>query len=88
MANIWQNFLSFDAVLSPNQMYETRIENNVAGQPIYVAICLTPNGDPDALIWFIIKLHYDGGGELVRSQLPDGGVKFAYSNTQRATYFT
>jgi len=85
--NSFTNFLALQEVLRDQQLYETRIENDGDGQPIYIGNCITPNGDEDALIWYIIKLSYTGG-YITRQQLPDNGIGFLYAWSQRASYFS
>ena len=66
---------------------ESRYENDGNGNPIYIGISLIPNADPDAPVWMVKKIYYSGT-YVIRTQLPDDGIKYTYSYTQRATYFS
>lgn len=71
-----------------NGFWETRIENDANGNPLYVGITKKPLTAEGAELWFIRKMNYDGNGYIDHVQLPDNGVRFIYSWTDRATYFT
>lgn len=73
-------------VIDIDDLVEKRFENDVDENPIYIGYTLTPDADPDALIWYIIKVEYVGQG-VVRQRLPMNGLGFIYSWTDRATYF-
>ena len=68
--------------------FETRIENNVTGSPLYVWRSPIPNADPAERVGFVTKMYYDGNGFLSRVQMPDAGVSFTYSYDDRASYFS
>ena len=86
--NSFTGFLALTNVLQQQSLLETRIENNVSGQPIYIAYSITPNADTAARVWYILKMSYDGGGFLSRVQKPDNGDGFLYIYDDRATYFS
>jgi len=69
------------------QLYETRIENDANGNPLYVARSPIPNASTSDTIWYIQKLYYDSNGFLERVQQPSAGYAFKYSWDLRATYF-
>lgn len=76
----------FQNILDSDDMLEGRFENDGDGNPLYVGYTTIPNGDPDALIWYIQKIEYVGTG-IVRKRLPNANVGLKYSWTLRATYF-
>lgn len=86
--NNWSDLLAFAAVMSTNQLYETRLENDIDGNILYVGTNQTPNASVDDSTWFITKLSYDGGGFLERVQLPDTGLGFIYAWADRASFFS
>ena len=66
---------------------EMRMENDANGNPIYIGYNKTPNAGQDSLSWFIVKITYDANQSPTYQQLPDEGVRFIYSWTDRANYF-
>lgn len=86
--NVYDDFNLMNDVLPDEALYETRIENDANGQPLYVGLCVTPNGDPALPIWNLKKLYYDGNGFTNRVQLPDDGPFFTYTWDDRSSYFT
>lgn len=69
------------------EMYlEKRIENDGSGNPIYIGYNRTANAAQGSLSWFIVKITYSGGFPTYY-QLPNAGVQYKYSWTDRATYF-
>jgi len=86
--NIYQGFLELLDVLPEQDLYEVRIENNVAGQAVYIGKSILPNAPTSASVWSILKCYYDGGNFLIRKQLPDNGQNFQYVWDNRATYFS
>lgn len=87
-ANTWTNFLAMSEVLDLNDLFETRMDNDVTGKILYVGMSQTANADPALKIWFVLKLSYDVNGFMTRKQLPDDGGGFLYSWDLRATYFS
>ena len=63
-------------------------ENDSNGNPIYAGFSAIPNAVESELVWFVKKIYYDSNQSVLRVQMPDDGVKFAYSWTDRATYFS
>lgn len=86
-ANIFTPTLGFSNLLDLGTLYEQRIENDGDGNPLYVAYTIIPNAPVASPVWFIKKIIYVGGFPE-RVQLPDGGLKFGYAFSLRATYFT
>lgn len=68
--------------------FETRLENDASGNPLYVGYTNKVRAATSDSVWFIVKMGYDGNGFLDRKQLPDNGTKFTYSWDDRATYFS
>lgn len=87
LTNAFTNQLALEAVFQDDDLYETRLENDVTGKVIYIGQCIVPNGSTSERIWFIKKLGYDGNGFIDRIQLPDDGTGFLYIWDDRATYF-
>ena len=87
-ANIYANINDLASTLSPPDFFEQRIENDVDGNPLYVAWSPIPGAATDEPIWFIKKIYYDGGGFTNRVQIPDNGGGYIYAWDDRATYFT
>jgi hypothetical protein len=85
--NVFQNVEAFAEILGIEDLLEGRFENDVDGNPIYIGYSPYPNADPNEPIWYVRKVIYDGDG-VVRTQLPDDGVGFLYTWTDRATYFS
>ena len=54
---------------------------------IYVGYSKNPNERTAADTWFIVKLEYDAGRNVLRYRLPDFGVSFSYIWDDRASYF-
>lgn len=86
--NTYTHLLALGGVIDLEDQLETRIENNVSGQAIYVGKNLTPNALTSDPSWAIIKIIYDGSGFLIRTQLPDNGQGYLYVWDNRATYFS
>lgn len=86
--NYWTNFLALQAVISSDTIYEDRMENDSAGNILYVGLCPRPKAPRDEPIWLILKLSYDGNGFLEYKQLPDQGASFSYVWDDRASYFS
>ena len=85
---MFNQFLALSSILGENNQYETRIENDADGKPLYIGISTIPNAPTDQPLWYIRKMSLDGNGFLDRVQLPDDAVKFAYAWDDRATYFS
>ena len=67
--------------------YETIIENDGLGNPIYVGRSPIINPAESADVWYIVKMLYDGNGFVEQVRIPPNGRAFVYSWTNRATYF-
>lgn len=76
-----------DAQVDAFNFLEKRMSYDGGGSLEYVGYNKTPNASVDASTWFIVKLSYTGTS-VVRYQLPDGGTKFGYDWTNRATFFS
>jgi hypothetical protein len=85
--NAFTNFLALQEVIQDQHLYETRIENSMSGQPLYIGINLTPNALTSDPTWYIVKPQYDINGFLTRVQLPNQGIGFTCSWDLRTTYF-
>lgn len=85
--NSWTNFLAVSEVLSLENLYETRIENDSSGKILYVGLCPITRAPTDQPIWFIFKLSYDANGYIDYKQLPVNGGSFTYVWDDRITYF-
>lgn len=85
--NAYQGFLALTPVLPNIDMLETRLENNVSGQVIFVGKTLTANADTSKNIWWIRKFSYDVNGFIEYIQLPNAGDGFLYSWDDRDSYF-
>jgi hypothetical protein len=68
--------------------YESRMENDANGNPIYIGYTQVPNSGTDVERWFIVKVTYDANQSPTRYQLPDAGVAFKYAWDDRATLFS
>lgn len=86
--NSFTNFLAVAEVLTDEDLYEVRTENNSSGQVLYVGKCITPNGDTSLPIWYIKMLGYDSNNFLNHIQLPVNGPNFTYIWDNRADYFS
>jgi len=71
-----------------DDFFEVRIENDSAGNPLYVGRSPVINASTANRVWFITKLYYDGNGFLNRVQMPDDGRSFTYAWDDRATYYS
>jgi len=67
--------------------YESRMENDANGNPIYIGYAQEPNLGTAVEKWFIVKVTYDANQSPTRYRLPDSGVGFKYAWDDRATYF-
>lgn len=85
--NVFTNFLAVSEVLSDEDLYETRLENDVNGNVLYVGKAVDPGTPTDEPKWYIKKLGYDINGFLDLIQLPNEGANFTYAWDLRATYF-
>ncbi|MEM3714864.1 MAG: hypothetical protein QXF82_07955 [Nitrososphaeria archaeon] len=81
------NYSLMQGILSNTDCFETRIENDSNGNPIYVGISTIPNASVDDQVWKIMRLYYTGTA-LERVQIADSGAFFIYSWSDRATYFS
>lgn len=86
--NYFSPLLALQGVSESQAFFETRIENDSSGNPLFIGWSLTPNAATTAAIWQIIKMSYDGGGYLSRSQIPDDGQKYGYVWNDRSSYFS
>lgn len=77
---------AFSGVFDTEDLLESRFENDVNGNPIYIGYTPVVNGDTSLPIWYIRKIIYDGEN-VIRTQLPDDGIKFSYIWDDRADYF-
>lgn len=68
---------------------EKRRELNGDANPIYLGWTTVAGAAEGALVWFIKKRTYAGTdpNSYTLEELPDEGVGFKYSWTDRATYF-
>jgi len=85
--NIFNKSEQFSGILGLEDLLEGRFENDVNDNPIYIGYSPSPNADPGLAVWYIRKIIYVGTN-IVRTQLPDSGIKFAYVWNDRATYFS
>ncbi len=85
--NAFTNFLAIADVLQDDDLYETRLENTVDGQILYIGKTISPDASTSAKIWYIKKFSYDINGFVDYIQLPVDGPSFTYSWDDRATYF-
>jgi hypothetical protein len=86
ISNVFDNIEAFSEILDIEDLLEGRFENNGDGNPIYIGYSPFPNADPAEPLWYIRKIVYDGEN-VIRAQLPDDGIKFAYVWDDRADYF-
>lgn len=86
--NAYTQFQALLTAIAMSDLLETRIVNNGSGQPIYIGKNLTPNADPAASTWSLLKITYDGSGYLTRVQLPDNGQGYLYVFNDYASYFS
>lgn len=84
----YTKFLSLTTVFQTEDLLETRIENNIDGQPIYIGKNITANADTAAFTWSLVKVTYDVNGFITRTQLPDDAQGYKYSWDDRTTYFS
>jgi hypothetical protein len=87
LTNSFTGLLALAEVLSDEDLYDVRLENDVDGNVIYVGKNITPNASTAVNTWYVKKLTYTGGF-VTRVQLPDNGIGFKYSWDARATYFS
>lgn len=85
--NIFTNFLALTDVLSADDLYETRLDNNSTGSVLFIGKNITPFASTSANTWYIKKLSYDSNGFVDRVQLPNEGAGFLYNWDNRASYF-
>lgn len=85
--SVFSGIEAFSQILGLEDLLEGRYDNDVNGNPIYIGYSPYPNANPDDAVWFIRKVTYIGES-IVRTQLPDDGIQFAYIWTDRTTYFT
>lgn len=85
--NIFTNFLAVADVLSDEDLYEVRLENNNIGQVLYVGKTIIQNALTSDFVWYIKAFQYDGNGFISRIMLPNNGPSFTYSWDLRSTYF-
>jgi hypothetical protein len=71
-----------------DDFFEVRIENDSAGNPLYIGRSPIANANTALNVWFITKLYYDANVFLNRVQQPDNGSAFIYAWDDRATYFS
>lgn len=81
-----KDFSQVDVTAFFSQLMEILIDYNGGTQPVYIGYNNTPSADPGSETWFIVKLSYTGGN-MTHQQLGSLGRQFAYSWTNRATYF-
>lgn len=86
--DLWTNALAFGSTMPVQQIYETRMENDVDGKILYMGMTITPNGATDEAIWYIVKMYYDINGFIDRVQKPDNDLGLKYVWDDRATYFS
>lgn len=67
--------------------YESRMENDANGNPIYIGYTNYPNAGTATQKWFIVKVTYDANQSPTYYQLPNEGVRFEYVWDDRANYF-
>lgn len=85
--NIFNPIEHISQYFSPEDLLEGRFDNNADDNPIYIGYSPIPNADPALPVWYIQKITYDGQA-IIRKQIPDDGVKFAYAWNDRFDYFT
>lgn len=85
--NIFDDFERLSEILDNEDLLESRFENDVNGNPIYIGYTITPNAPVTSPVWYIIKVIYDGEN-IVWKRIPDDGRKFAYIWNNRASYFS
>lgn len=85
--NAFNGVEAFTEILGLEDLLEGRFENDGNDNPIYIGYTIYPNGGTDLPIWYVRKIIYDGTN-IVRTQLPDNGIKFAYIWDDRITYFS
>lgn len=86
--NLFTNILAFGAIMSPQQYYETRLENDSSGKVLYSGVSIIANAPTDEPVWYILKMYYDGNGFISRLQKPDDDFGMVYTWDLRATYFS
>ena len=84
--NIFDNLEAFAEILGLEDLLEGRYDNDVNGNPIYIGYSPFPNADPAEAVWYCRKVIYEGES-IVRTQLPNDGIKFGYVWNDRADYF-
>lgn len=85
--NIFDNLEAFAEILGLEDLVEGRFENDVNGNPIYIGYSPFPNAATNQPVWYIRKIIYDGEA-IIRTQLPNDGIKFGYVWNDRVDYFT
>lgn len=85
--NIFDSSEQLSDTIGSYNFFEQRIENDVDGNPIYVAWSPVVGANTAEAIWFIKKIYYTAGF-ITRVQLPDNGNGFIYAWDDRATYFS
>jgi hypothetical protein len=86
--NVFTGVNNLQNTIGPDNYFESRVENDSEGNPLYIAWSPIPNAGESDEVWYIKKLFYDINGFVERVQLPDDGAKFTYAWTDRATYFS
>lgn len=85
--NVFSSIEQFSAIATQVDLLEGRFENDGNGNPIYVGYSPYPNAATAEPIWYIRKIIYSGEN-VVRTQLPDDGIKFGYAWDSRSSYFS
>lgn len=86
--NAWTGFLTLSEVINLQDLYETRMENDVNGKILYIGYCQTPNAPTDQKLWYLLKCEYDVNGYMNRKRLPDDGAGFLYTWDDRVAQFS
>lgn len=86
--NSYTQFLALQGVSPGTALFETRMLNDDAGNPLYVGWSLTPNALTSDPVWMIIKLSYDSNGFIDRSQLPNNAQGYKYIWDDQSSYFS
>lgn len=84
--NVFDNLEAFSEILGLEDLLEGRYDNDENDNPIYIGYTPYPNGDTSEAIWYIRKVVYDGTA-IVRTVLPEDGIKFGYVWDDRIDYF-
>ena len=85
--NMWTAFLALGEVINLQDLYETRMDNDVNGKILYIGYSQIQNAATDIPVWYLLACEYDVNGYMNRKRLPDDGAGFLYIWDNRTTYF-